>query len=271
MAEQAVLHSASETSSTATPLSSAWVAWGQWLAIATMSADHIAAYLYPDAALSVWVSSSVGRIAFPLFASMMAWHVVHHTRSLRRYVWRVLALGCISQVFYMSFAAYPVYAYLNVCFTLALGLMLCGCVEFHKHARTLSAGPRRLLAFCQLAALLLGILGASMFVEFGLIGVFVIPTLVTFFRESSERPGIPVKVLAASILLGGLLNASLINMDAPLVGQWPAIFGAGITVTTVIVILLAAGGVRSSPSIEIPRWLWRAWYPAHFALMRLLT
>jgi hypothetical protein len=42
--------------------SSNWASWGQWLALVTMTLDHVARYMAADSWGLGWVDSSVGRL-----------------------------------------------------------------------------------------------------------------------------------------------------------------------------------------------------------------
>ena len=78
--------------------SSHWTGWGQWIALVTMTLDHLARYLATDAWHLGWVDSSVGRIAFPLFAGMVAWHGLFNTRDPLRYARRVMIIGLLARI-----------------------------------------------------------------------------------------------------------------------------------------------------------------------------
>lgn len=94
------------------------------IAILCMICDHLGAAFFADA---MWLRV-IGRIAFPLYA----WGVAvgaEHTRSWRRYAARLLALGVISQPFYMFALNHPITKF-NVLATLLLGLIaICGIRE----------------------------------------------------------------------------------------------------------------------------------------------
>src|SRR5699024_867543 len=99
--------------------SSHWTDWGQWVALITMTVDHVVRHLMsPD---WLWASSSIGRVAFPLFAGMVAWHGCFNTRNPYRYARRIMVIGIVAQ---LPYATLPRDGWqCNVCFTLALWLM----------------------------------------------------------------------------------------------------------------------------------------------------
>ncbi|MCH8506105.1 MAG: conjugal transfer protein TraX, partial [Ectothiorhodospiraceae bacterium] len=100
---------------------SRWTGWAQWVALATMMVDHVVRHLFGHLDLG-WASSSIGRIALPAFAGMVAWHALFNTRSPYRYASRILIIGLIAQPFYMMMPRGDASITLNVCFTLAAGL-----------------------------------------------------------------------------------------------------------------------------------------------------
>lgn len=242
----------------ASPLSPSWVIWAQWLALASMMVDHIAVYLFPGSTATPWLSDTVGRLAFPLFAGMMAWHVVHYTRSFRRYMWRVLMIGVVAQMLYMGFPAYPVYTFLNVCFTLALGLMLFGCVErLRQPQQQVSKAGQDIRNKLHAAISVLGIGLASVFVEFGPSGVLLVPAFIFAFRNYGGSGWRSQASASCLLLVAATLNVSILAM--------------GVTVVSTAAVLLSAGRVKQRPVIQVPRWLWRVWYPAHFGVLLALV
>src|SRR5207244_4281126 len=90
------------------------------LAIICMIIDHVGLFFFPEYTLF----RIVGRIAFPLFAWLIA-NGAHFTRNIRAYLTRLFALAVISQLPF-TLANQQIGApllYLNVVFTLSLGLL----------------------------------------------------------------------------------------------------------------------------------------------------
>ena len=144
MAETTAAHSAPATDAAAALRpSSHWTAWGQWLALFTMTVDHLTRYVLPGDWDLSWAGSSIGRIAFPLFAAMVAWHGLFNTRNPLRYSRRILIIGLAAQVPYMLMPRASDTFILNVCFTLASGLALGALVRQgwqHYQRQTLGFG-----------------------------------------------------------------------------------------------------------------------------------
>lgn len=90
------------------------------IACISMVIDHIK-YVIPET--ENFITIYAGRIAFPLFAFLIAEGYVH-TKNLKKYYLRLIIYGIISQVPYMLF--YSVFSdsvKLNIMFTLLLGLL----------------------------------------------------------------------------------------------------------------------------------------------------
>lgn len=241
-----------------------WTLWGQWIAIIAMVIDHTALLMFPDTITGEWFRMTIGRAAFPVFAAMLAWHALYNTRSLKRYMWRVLAIGAIAQIFFMQLPGFPSTGYLNVCFTLMLGLSLYGWGGgwfFRvKAAKTVS-----LASGAEFALIILAVTLASFFVEYGPLGVLFVPLLMFCYRRmENEHDHVGQRLTTALVLALTLLVAAGVNYS---------IDAMYFTVGTTITILLAITFLKpvSSPSIRIPRWVWLAWYPGHFAVLMALA
>ncbi|WP_431025023.1 TraX family protein [Halomonas sp. H5] len=133
----------------------AWLPSVQATALGTMLLDHLCAWLitgpWPDL-----LRITLGRLALPMFAFMVAWHVLHTAQPLR-YAHRILLIALIAQAPFMALHAQPLG---NICFTLAA-------------AAYLIAGLRRrdpwpLLLAAVLALVIIG------HVEYGIVGLALV-------------------------------------------------------------------------------------------------
>nr|WP_298414654.1 TraX family protein [uncultured Halomonas sp.] len=255
--------SASTSQATLRP-SSAWTAWGQWIALITMTVDHVTRYLFPGSWDMGWASSSIGRIAFPLFAGMVAWHGLFNTRSPFGYAKRILIIGLIAQLPYMTMPRDGFQ--LNICFTLALGLFwgtwLRDLAQRTGVDREAPLQRPLLLGASLLAWWLLG-----PWLEYGHYGLLLIPFYMFALQALTQRTDSfqeHLLMVAASVpvlLVAGLMNSSDMAKSFTVA-------------TTLLILLLAAGAAgrvpHISPGARMPRKVWLAWYPAHFAVIALL-
>ncbi|WNL43343.1 TraX family protein [Halomonas sp. PAMB 3264] len=240
-----------------------WTAWAQWLALLTMTIDHLVRYVLPDSWDLSWAGSSIGRIAFPLFAAMVAWHGLFNTRNPLRYARRVLVIGLIAQVPYMMMPRSSDAFILNVCFTLASGLALGALArQGWQHYRQETLGFGWLLLGAAVAVTLWYLLG--FWVEYGHNGLMLIPFFMFAMYALNDSDNALKSRLWAGLAafpvlwIAGQMNASDMSKS----------FTVG---TCIVVLILAAGGARYVPKVfkNMPRRLWLAWYPGHFALIAL--
>lgn len=224
-----------------------------------MTLDHIVRYLIPGSWDVSWASSSIGRIAFPLFSAMVAWHAFFNTRDPISYAQRILIVGLVAQLPYM---AMPRDGFqLNICFTLALGL--CWGIWLRDLARHFGSNSlRKLLAF---TASLLAWLYIGLWVEYGHKGLLMIPFYMLALQALSQRTDkLAERFVAAVATLPVLINAGLMNSSD---------MAKYFTVITCLIVLLMAVGVANRvPHIgfRMPRLIWLAWYPAHLAVIAVL-
>jgi len=90
----------------------------KWLAIVTMTIDHVGVVLYPENI----VLRYIGRLSFPLIAYLLILGL-ESTRNVKNYFTRLLLFALISQVpFYLARGVLP-WEQLNIFFTLSLGVL----------------------------------------------------------------------------------------------------------------------------------------------------
>ncbi|MBZ2190056.1 conjugal transfer protein TraX [Alcanivorax sp. JB21] len=244
--------------------SSAWTAWGQWLALLTMTADHLSRYVLPDGAGLDWIESTLGRVAFPLFAAMVAWHGLFNTRNPARYARRILVIGLAAQIPFMLMPRDTDAFVLNVCFTLSGGLFwaawLRDCAARYQEGSLSAAATSGLAAASLPVWYLLG-----PWVEYGHVGLMIIPLMMLALAMLSQRSDMrSERFLAGLSALPVLLMAAQMNHTE---------LAKAVTVATCAsILILAAGAARyiPRPALIMPRRLWLAWYPVHFLVIAIL-
>lgn len=249
----------------APPLSrpdSTWAGWGQWLALVTMTLDHLVRYAIPDSWGLGWIDASLGRIAFPLFAAMVAWHGLFNTRDPLRYARRIMVIGLVAQLPYQLMPREALLQF-NICFTLALGLVGAAWLQRRMLQRTAGTPAWRLAG--ESAIVLLAWYVAGFWVEYGHLGLLLIPFFLLaidqLYRAGETLADRLMAVVACLPLLAvaGLMNSSDMAKSFTVA-------------TSLAVLLLAAGAHQAIPRVPLamPRRLWLAWYPGHFAAIAVL-
>ena len=102
----------------------------KWLAIITMTVDHMGAVLYQDLQVLRWI----GRLAFPLFAYLLVLGI-ENTRNVRNYFVRLFVFALVSQVPFFLAIDYAPFELLNIFFTLASGLLF---IHFFKNGSAIA-------------------------------------------------------------------------------------------------------------------------------------
>jgi len=95
------------------------------IALITMTIDHVGLYLVPDDTILCTILRSIGRIAFPLFAFMVA-EGFYHTRSVGKYFLRLFRYCLIIEagvLGYYLISGENFFFSFNVIWPLALGLL----------------------------------------------------------------------------------------------------------------------------------------------------
>lgn len=250
--------------SSVAPPSSSWTAWGQWLALVAMTADHLSRYILPEAAGLGWIESTLGRVAFPLFAAMVAWHGLFNTRNPARYARRVLIIGLAAQIPFMLMPRETDAFVLNVCFTLAGGLFWAAWLKdsaARYHDGSLSAAGAMALAAASLPVWYL----LGQWVEYGHAGLMIIPLAMLAMHQLSQRAD-----AAGERLLAGLAAMPVLVIAAQM--NHTDLAKAVTVATCGVTLILAAGAAQyvPRPALIMPRRLWLAWYPAHFLVIAAL-
>jgi len=105
----------------------------KWIAIITMTIDHVGAVLYPELLVLRWI----GRLAFPLFAYLLMLGL-ESTKNVRKYFVRLFVFALISQVpFFLAIGRTPFETF-NIFFTLSFGLVF---IHFFKKGNAIAFIP----------------------------------------------------------------------------------------------------------------------------------
>jgi len=101
------------------------------LAIVLMVVDHIGLFFFPN----LIILRIIGRLSFPLFAFLIANGAIY-TKNINAYLRRLFIFACISQIpFYFANNTIGLFGYVNVLFTLFLGLFAIKIIKETKDKR----------------------------------------------------------------------------------------------------------------------------------------
>lgn len=208
------------------------------IAMLAMLIDHVGYYLFP----TLLVLRAVGRIAFPIFAYMIA-EGYAHTRSRLRYFLTVAGVGVLSQLAATIGAGV---LHMNILITFALAIAVAALSD-----TLLQGTPRhQALAGVALAGILFLVAGmpylSSLSFDYGAVGV-LLPPMLYRLRGQGE------KLLAVALAIAAL------SIGAHPV-RWCALFA--------IPLLALYNGQRGKAKLK---YLFYLFYPAHIAILWLLA
>lgn len=210
------------------------------IAAAAMVADHVGYLFFPKvAALRI-----IGRLAFPIFAYMIA-EGCAYTRNKLRYFLHVFVLAVICQAVYFVAAGDT---HMNILVTFSLSILLIYAMEAVK---TANSSGKRIAAAAMFAAAVGAVYLLTRFVsvDYGFWGVMT-PVLAGVFRGKTEKRYISVLMLGAGLLLvagylGGVQIYSLFSLP----------------------LLLLYSGKRGKWKMK---YFYYIFYPGHLALLYLI-
>ena len=211
------------------------------IALLTMTVDHIGAYMFPHI---LWLRI-VGRIAYPIFAYMIA-EGCFYTRRPRRYIGSMAALALLCQVVYFVFTG-SVYMYIPVTFTLSIGLIfLLKRAMAEANEKSFVLFGLGVLGALAVTELLPGLLTKTDFgVDYGFLGV-MLPVVVFAGRTRWQKLFLEAAVL---VLLG--IQYGWVQIWALLALPFLALYN----------------GQRGKWKLK---WMFYIYYPAHLAVIYLI-
>ena len=228
--------------------------WLKIIALVFMFIDHAGKMCFPN----IPEMRILGRIAFPIYA----WCMIvgfHYTRSVPKYLLRILITGLVSQPLYML-ALNHTWRQPNIFLTLFLGLCALWGIREKKYLSQIWA-PAAAMA----AAILVG-------ADYGWRGVLL---FIILYAVQESRPGIAAVMVSYFLFWGSSysITKSLfglpINMDVlPAVLSQP--LSAFLRMETYALLALPFILIPFKKDLKLPRWVGYALYPAHLALLYAL-
>ena len=228
--------------------------WLKIIALVFMFIDHAGKMCFPNTP----EMRIIGRIAFPIYA----WCMIvgfHYTRSVPKYLLRVLITGLVSQPLYML-ALNHTWKQPNIFLTLFLGLCALWGIREKKYLSQIWAPAITLV--------LATVLGA----DYGWRGVLL---FIMLYAVQESRPGIAAVMVSYFLFWGASysITKSLfglpINMDAlPAFLSQP--LSAFMRMEAYALLALPFILIRFKKDLKLPRWVGYALYPAHLAALYAL-
>ncbi|NLG57342.1 MAG: hypothetical protein GX540_02900 [Clostridiales bacterium] len=225
----------------------------QLVAIVTMIIDHIGAIFFPG----VLVLRVIGRIAFPLFC----WGIAvgaDKTRHFTRYALRLLALGVVSQPFYML-ALNHTWSQLNVLATLLLGLLAIRGLQINRYGSALWAP-----AVCLLLA-------TAITMDYGWQGVLLI---ILMYLARHTKGGLAALMISFCLLWGSgslaVFRGVSVNSGLNMLDRAVNAHIARISLQFLAILALPLMMIKTKSGIRLPKWLSYAAYPGHLMILWLI-
>jgi hypothetical protein len=220
------------------PLGQADLELAKWLAAGAMVIDHYGKIVEPSLYLE---THAIGRIAFPLFATVIGMRLALNPHLAASYVKRLLPWAVISQpVFVLAGRNWHEG---NILLTLLLGVLATMLIRRYADSQS----PSELVGIMVLIPL-------AWFMEFGVIGVVMIPITVE---------------LAAWRRLAGLSASGPIGLAANMTLSWPPLQFADAPAILASFIALACAKAKVTLP-RLPVHVFYGFYPAHLMALHLL-
>ena len=228
--------------------------WLKIIALVFMFIDHTGKMLLP----SVPEMRMLGRIAFPVYV----WCMIvgfHYTRSVPKYLLRILIVGLVSQPLYVI-AMNHSWRDPNVFLTLFLGLCAVWGIREKKYLSHLWAP-----AIALMAAIVAG-------ADYGWRGVLL---FILLYAVQDSRPGIAAVMVAYFMFWGTSysLTKSIFGLSidlSVLPGFLSSLLSPFLRMEAYALLSLPLILVRFKKDLKIPRWVGYALYPAHLAVLYAL-
>ena len=207
------------------------------IAAIAMLIDHVGLMFFPENALF----RIIGRLAFPIFAFMIA-EGCKYTRSRLRYFLQLfgLALGC-QIVYFIADGS----MYLSVLFTFSLAVLTIFALQYCKAKPT--ALP--LLLFITTVAAVY-VLNQLLDIDYGFFGCMLPVFAAAFHSTRFDKPLLNILMLALGLLL-----------------LWISLGGLQLYALAAVPLLLCYSGRRGKIKMK---YFFYIFYPAHLALLQVI-
>ena len=233
------------------PAGNTATAWLKVIALVFMFCDHAGKMLLPN----VPEMRMIGRIAFPIYV----WCMIvgfHYTRSVPKYLLRVLAVGLVSQPLY-NIALNHTWQEPNVFLCLFLGLCALWGIREKKYLSHIWAPAAAMILATLLNA------------DYGWKGVLL---FILLYAVRDSRPGIAAVMVAYFLFWGTFYNVtkSFFGISFDVTRLDPSLsrpLSSLLRTETYALLSLPFILIRFKKDLKLPRWVGYAIYPAHLLLL----
>lgn len=237
-----------------------WTNTAQWLAMLAMLIDHAVKFMPGTPSEAMILSSTVGRLAFPLFAVLIAYNVLYRTRDAGQMIQRLLVLALLSQLPFWLMLGHGFILYLNAIFTLLGGAL------FLAAMTSFSGNRLQAKVFFTIGVIFLILAGP--FVDYQRTGILTVPVIgcILFYYHGLMDAGEKGMWKPAALLIlswVALLVVSAMNPQPQMVWAAPAVVAAVLLIDTVARLFDSA---RFKP-IRVYPPVWRLFYPVHMLII----
>ena len=233
------------------PAGNTATAWLKIIALVFMFIDHAGKMLFPN----VPEMRMIGRIAFPIYV----WCMIvgfHYTRSVPKYLLRVLVVGLVSQPLY-NLALNHTWLQPNVFLCLFLGLCALWGIREKKFLSHIWAPAAALLLATLLNA------------DYGWRGVLL---FITLYAVRDSRPGIAAVLVLYFLFYGSFFSVtkSFFGVPFDVNSLDPSLskpLSSLLRLEAYGILCLPFILIRFKKDLKLPRWVGYAIYPAHLLLL----
>ena len=160
--------------------------WLKIIAIVLMTVDHVGGFLLPEGSASYTVLRAIGRLAYPLFAFIIAYGCTK-TRNISMYFLRLIAFAVVLQTLWAiaGFVYSDLTPYFNnIFFTLAFGVLAIWIIKYmRRNAPVKNGTDLAVFAFFACVFTLVICVGADFLqVDYGGAGVLLIVMFFVMFQ-----------------------------------------------------------------------------------------
>lgn len=236
------------------PAGNTATSWMKIVALVFMFIDHAGKMCFP----STPEMRMLGRIAFPIYA----WCMIvgfHYTRSVPKYLLRILITGLVSQPLY-NLALNHTWRQPNIFLTLFLGLCALWGIREKKYLSQIWA---------PVLAMMIAIYTGA---DYGWKGVLL---FVLLYAVQESRPGIAAVMVSYFLFWGSFYSVTKSLFGLPIdLNALPGVLSqplsAFLRMETYALLGLPLILIPFKKDLKLPRWVGYALYPAHLAALYAL-